>query len=257
MLNNGNIDNEEKEDILEELSEYFSVLGNETRIKILKAIENEGKDARTIAGILRKKWDIEVAIPNTKKHLSRLIDIGIVTKYPVVRDDGQIVMCFERVSGSFDAVRNNLNILSGHLSSKTIVSIKEINKIDNVIKKILQEFPLDGPNSVIILMDGEKIKQTYPLEKKSIQIGRINPDKNDISLLDEDRTVGRNQSRIIFEYGKYYLEDNNSKNGTFIGGQQQDQFVKLKQAERRELNDGDVIRLGLLNTIFVFRRGKE
>ncbi len=92
-------------------------------------------------------------------------------------------MCFERVLGSFDAVRNNLNILSGHLSSKTIVSIKEINKIDDVIKKILQEFPLDGPNSVIILMDGEKIKQTYPLEKKNIQIGRINPDKNDISLL--------------------------------------------------------------------------
>ena len=173
MPNPENTFDEEKDDTLELLSEYFSVLGNETRLKILKAIENEGKDARTIAGILREKWDIEVAIPNTKKHLKKLTDIGIVTKYPVVRDDGQIVLCYERVFGSFDAVLNvlnNLNVLSGYISkADTIVGIKEMKGTDDAIKKILSEFPSKNKliKSELVRLDGEDIVQRYPLEKKS------------------------------------------------------------------------------------------
>ena len=88
-----------------------------------------------------------------------------------------------------------------------------------------------------------------------MQIGRIHPTENDISLPDTDRTVGRKQSRIIYESGRYYLEDIGSKNGTYLIGQQHEQFLKLKLGERKELNDGNLIKLGLLNTIFVFRRG--
>ena len=257
-----NISDEEKDDVLEDVAEYFSVLGNETRLKMLKLIENEAKDIRMIARILRERWDIEVAVPNTRKHLKKLIGIGVVTKYPAVRkDDGQIVMYYRCVSGSFDAVLNvlnNLNVLSGYISkADTIVGIKEMKGTDDTIKKILSEFPSKNKliKSELVRLDGGDIVQRYPLEKKIVQIGRIHPTENDISLQDTDRTVGRTQSRIIYESGRYYLEDIGSKNGTYRMDQQQKQFVKLEQGERVELNDGYVMRLGLLNTILVFRRG--
>lgn len=248
-----NISDEEKDDVIEEVAEYFSVLGNETRLKMLKLIENEAKDIRMIARILRERWDIEVAVPNTRKHLKKLIGIGVVTKYPAVRkDDGQIVMYYRCVSGSFDAVLKNLSVLSGYGSEADTIGFEEIKKIDETAKKILEEFPL---KTKLVLLDGEDVVYEYPLGEKSVRIGRIHPDKNDISLPDTDRTVGRTQSRIIYESGRYYLEDIGSKNGTYLMDQQQKQFVKLEQGERVELNDGDIMRLGLLNTILVFRRG--
>lgn len=264
MPDSDNILDEENDVVLKELSEYLSVLGNEIRLKILKVIEKEPMDAMTIARILHGKWDMEVTIPNTKRHLKKLIGIGVVTKYPVLKvdkggEDGKksgpkIVMCYKYVSGSFDAVLSNLNVLSGYISkADTIICIEEITRIDKTIEKILNEF---SSKSKLMLLDGGDIVREYPLEKKIVQIGRIHPTENDISLPDTDRTVGRKQSRIIYESGRYYLEDIGSKNGTYLKGRQQEQFVKLKQDERKELNDGDIIRLGLLNTIFVFRRGR-
>lgn len=245
------VKDEEKKDVLGELSEYFSVLGNETRLKILKAIQNEAKDARMIANVLHERWNIEVAVPNTKKHLKKLIEIGVVTKYPVVRDDGQIVMCYRQVSKSLNAVLNILQVLRGYESDT--IGIGETKKIERTIEEILNEF---SSKNKLVLLDDKDIVSEYPLEKKSVRIGRIQPDMNDISLPDTDRTVGRKQSCLIYESGKYYLEDIDSKNGTYLMDKHQKRFIKLEQGKRVELNDKDVIRLGLLNTILVFRRAK-
>lgn len=243
----------EKEDILNEMSEYFNVLGNETRLKMLKIIEKEPKDARMIARILHDKYNIEVAIPNAKSHLSKLIEIGVATKYPIIREDGQIVMNYRRVEGSLDAVLNYLRTLKEDKSKPRNQRTRDLKEIVNIIK-IINEFPL---KSMIALLNGQSIVNTYQMEKKNMRIGRIQPDENEISLPDIDQTVSRMQSRILYESGKYYIEDIGSKNGTYIMDSNQKQFVKLKKGEHIELRDEDIIRLGELNTILVFKKGRE
>lgn len=51
-------------------------------------------------------------------------------------------------------------------------------------------------------------------------------------------------ARIVFQQEKFYLEDLQSTNGTYING------VRISQ--RIELHDGDQLKIG--QTIFVFRR---
>ena len=253
MSDSQNLKDDEKDDLMEELSEYFSVFGNESRLKILKTIQKGAKDARTIANTLNKKWNIEVSVPNTKKHLKKLIEIGVVTKYPVIREDGQIVMFYRCVSSSLDAVLKNLHRLSGIALKEDTINIEGASKIEKTIEEILNEFPL---KSKLVLLDGKNITGEYPLEKNCMSIGRMSPKENDISLPDTDRTVGRKQSRIIYESGRYYLEDIGSKNGTYLMDKNQKQFVKLELGKRVGLNDGDIMRLGFLNTILVFRRAR-
>lgn len=61
-------------DDLQELSEYLDVLSSSTRLKILKAIERSPKDVRQISAA------IETSYENTKKHLDKLMSIGVVRK---------------------------------------------------------------------------------------------------------------------------------------------------------------------------------
>jgi predicted transcriptional regulator len=61
-------------DFLEELSDYLEVLSNTARLKILKLIERGPKDARTIS------HEIETSYENTKKHLDKLLSIGLIRK---------------------------------------------------------------------------------------------------------------------------------------------------------------------------------
>ena len=59
-------------DDLQELSEYLDVLSSSTRLKILKAIERKPRDVRQISAA------IETSYENTKKHLDKLMGIGVV-----------------------------------------------------------------------------------------------------------------------------------------------------------------------------------
>jgi predicted transcriptional regulator len=61
-------------DDLKELSEYLDVLSSSTRLKILKVIERRPKDVRQIS------YEIETSYENTKKHLDKLMSIGVVRK---------------------------------------------------------------------------------------------------------------------------------------------------------------------------------
>ncbi|MDD1673640.1 MAG: hypothetical protein LUP99_04440, partial [Methanomicrobiales archaeon] len=59
-------------DFLQELSEYLDVLSSSVRLRILKLIEKKPKDARTIS------HEIETSYENTKKHLDKLLSIGLI-----------------------------------------------------------------------------------------------------------------------------------------------------------------------------------
>jgi hypothetical protein len=75
-------------------------------------------------------------------------------------------------------------------------------------------------------------QKEYELSTQPVVIGRENV--NDLVLKDPE--VSRRHARITYQAGRYYVEDLNSTNGTFLN----DQPVRTQSP----LNHGDVIRLG-------------
>lgn len=86
-----------------------------------------------------------------------------------------------------------------------------------------------------------KVKEVYSLEE-DVTIGRSN--KNTIVI--KDPYISKNHLSIVKDEGDYYLEDLNSANGTFVNGDRIMDVVKLK--------NGDTIRLGQVDFIFVKRK---
>jgi hypothetical protein len=72
----------------------------------------------------------------------------------------------------------------------------------------------------------------YELSTEPVVIGRENA--NDLVLKDPE--VSRRHARVIYQGGRYYVEDLNSTNGTFLN----DQRIR----GQAPLSHGDVIRLG-------------
>ncbi len=64
----------EESDSLEELSDYLDVLSSSARLRIVKFLEKKPRDARAISN------EIETSYENTKKHLDKLLGIGVIKK---------------------------------------------------------------------------------------------------------------------------------------------------------------------------------
>lgn len=74
------------------------------------------------------------------------------------------------------------------------------------------------------------------LERESVTIGRANPFLQPDLDLSADILVSRTHARIWLREDRWWIEDLGSKHGTWVNG------VKLEY--RRQLNDGDVVRVG-------------
>ena len=91
----------------------------------------------------------------------------------------------------------------------------------------------------LIRLRGEKGKVGYRVTQKAarrtLSIGR---DQRKVDLLLAEASVSRRHAGLRSEGGRLYIEDLGSTNGTFVNGQ------KLDQGHRRELRDGDSLKLG-------------
>ncbi len=86
---------------------------------------------------------------------------------------------------------------------------------------------------VLMVNEGELTGQRWTLANDEMLIGR----GNDADIVLPERQVSRYHSKILYRDGRYYLEDLDSKNGTFLNGQQ----VK----GTAPLQDGDEIQIAL------------
>lgn len=77
----------------------------------------------------------------------------------------------------------------------------------------------------------------YQIDRPQLSIGRQNAD-----ILINDNTVSRIHAIITTENGSYFLQDNNSTNGTFVNG---------RRVSQSPLKPGDLIRLGNIEIKFV------
>jgi quinol monooxygenase YgiN len=96
-------------------------------------------------------------------------------------------------------------------------------------------------SSIPILYD-KNSGEIYPLDKESLTIGKLK-EVSDICL--SDASLSRIHAKIECENGKWFLEDQNSTNGTFKNG------LRLQPYEKRALECGDEVKIG--GRSFLFR----
>jgi len=97
----------------------------------------------------------------------------------------------------------------------------------------------DQQKFYLIIVDGENVGKIYPLDKKTITIGRSG--EFDIQLVDS--SCSREQAIIEFnDNNKPILKDLNSTNGTYVNG------AKIKEIN---IDAGDKILLGF-SSVFMF-----
>ena len=97
--------------------------------------------------------------------------------------------------------------------------LKLINRIDSLPYKIMEYYSIDG----------------------ELTLGRGSG--SDIQL--KDPFVSKNHLRIVEDEGEYYIEDQESANGTFLNGERVEDAVRL--------DNGDIIQVGNIEFLFVHR----
>lgn len=85
-----------------------------------------------------------------------------------------------------------------------------------------------------------KIEEYYSIDN-ILSLGRHRD--NDIEI--KDPFISKKHFQIIEDEGEYYLEDFNSANGTYLNGDKLFDVIRLK--------DGDIIRVGKIEFLFVNR----
>ena len=232
---------EDVPDYFNELSDYLEVLSNSQRLKILKLLEKRPKDVRTIAS------EISTSYENTKKHLDKLIGVGLIRKEvglgPQTSKGVHPVWKYSLVPGAMDAVVRNLGIFSNMRINLVDSEFKK--KIDDVRDQIEDE--VCGEKPMVIILGGPDDGNFFLLEKREVRIGRIDPDRedsydeeNDIVISPEYSSVTRisRPHGILKKEGKkWFIEDRASTGGTFVNANQLHPRTPLL------LHDGDMIEL--------------
>jgi len=247
---------DDNSDSVEELSEYLDALSNSTRLKILKIIAKTPKDIRQISS------EIETSYENTKKHLDKLLGIGVVRK-----DAGlgrptskgiHPVWKYSLIPGGMEAIIRNLGLFSNIRLTLTDLDLRA--RLDAVKESIFREFP--GSLPVLIVLGGADDGLVFPLQAGEIAVGRsdtdlpLTSDSGSALLLSGSYAavtrITRPHARMLRRGDNWSLMDCDSTGGTYVNG------IRLEPYQEKELTDGDLIDLakGVAGASLVYIRQK-
>jgi len=231
----------EESDSLEELSEYLDVLSSSARLRILKFLEKKPRDARAISK------EIETSYENTKKHLDKLLSIGVIKKEaglgaPTSKGIHPVWQ-YSLVPGGLEAIIRNLGLFS---NTRVQVVGTEISRRLDEVKGTLSKEVL-GNIPAAIALGGPDDGKVFLLKHDVIAIGRNDPENPASFRLDADvvlsdgytavTRVSRPHAKFTRDKGAWYIEDCGSTGGTQLNNH------KLEKASRADLHDGDLIEL--------------
>jgi hypothetical protein len=229
----------EDSDSLEELSEYLDVLSSSARLRILKFLEKKPRDARAISK------EIETSYENTKKHLDKLLSIGVIKKEaglgaPTSKGIHP-VWEYSVVPGGLEAIIRNLGLFS---NTRVQVMGSEISSRLEKVKNTLSKEVLGNSPSAIVL-GGPDDGKVFMLKHDHIRIGRIDPE-NQSAFSPEDDIVFSDGytavTRVSKPHGKFlrlnnvwHIEDCGSTGGTRLNNR------RLEKNTSISIHDGDLI----------------
>jgi DNA-binding transcriptional ArsR family regulator len=229
---------EQAPDYFNELSEYLEVLSNSQRLKILKILERKPRDVRLIAS------EINTSYENTKKHLDKLISMGLIRKEVGLGQQTSKgvhpVWKYSLVPGAMEAIIRNLGIFS---NMRINIDDTELKKRLDEVREVVED-EIAGHKPMIILLGGSDDGKLFILENNESRIGRIDPSypsiNGDVSLSAEYTSVSRisKPHGIIKKEGSRYLfEDRGSTGGSFLNS------TELQKRQPAILHDGDLLEL--------------
>jgi len=239
-------------EFIAELSEYLDVLASPVRLQILSFMGTRPRTVRQVA------HEISTSYENTKKHLTRLLSLGLIRKEIGVSDEsvnqGQPVFYYSLIPGSLEHATSNLALFTSVSES----GISELSERIEAAKKGLREIsPIAGP--AISLTNGSESGRRFELNKEIYRIGRSEDEDNEnliepaIILGDEYRSVSRvsrPHAWLKRKFGVWTIENGNSKGGTFVNGKQiSHEPVPLKNEDLIELSPGS------MGATFLFHSG--
>ena len=231
----------EDADSLEELSEYLDVLSSSARLRILKFIEKKPRDARAISK------EIETSYENTKKHLDKLLSIGVIKKEaglgaPTSKGIHP-VWEYSIVHGGLEAIIRNLGLFSN--TQVQIVGTEISHRLDKVKNTLSKEVLGNIPTAMIL--GGSDDGKAFQLKQNQIRIGRIDPENktglsyDDDIVLSEGYTavtrISKPHGRFIHEKDGWFIEDCGSTGGTRVNHNRLEKNTKIM------VRDGDLIEL--------------
>jgi len=231
----------EDADSLEELSEYLDVLSSSARLRILKFIEKKPKDARAISN------EIETSYENTKKHLDKLLSIGVIKKEaglgaPTSKGIHP-VWEYSIVHGGLEAIIRNLGLFSN--TQVQIIGPEISQRLDKIKNTLSKEVLGNTPTAMVL--GGPDDGKVFLLKQDRVSIGRIDPEKRSASAGEDDiilsdgytavTRISKPHGRFIHERDAWYIEDCGSTGGTRVN------HNRVEKNTRIIVHDGDLIEL--------------
>ena len=231
----------EDSDSLEELSEYLDILSSSARLRILKFLEKKPRDARAISK------EIETSYENTKKHLDKLLSIGVIKKQAGLGAQTSKgihpVWQYSLVPGGLEAIIRNLSLFSN--TRVNVVGSEISRRLDDVRGTLSKEVLGNIPAAIVL--GGPDDTKVFMLRDDRVNIGRIDPEnqaafRQDLDVvLDEGYTavtrVSKPHGRFIHKNEDWFIEDCGSTGGTQVNNK------KIEKGVSVLLRDGDLIEL--------------
>jgi len=231
----------EDSDSLEELSEYLDVLSSSARLRILKFLEKKPRDARAISK------EIETSYENTKKHLDKLLGIGVIKKEaglgaPTSKGIHPVWQ-YSLVPGGMEAIVRNLGLFSR--TRFPVIGSDISHRLDEVKGTISKEVLGNVPAAFVL--GGPDDSKVFLLREDCISIGRTDPENKKSFRPDTDVVFSEGYSavtRVSKPHGRFthknrtwFIEDCGSTGGTQVNNR------KLEKGIPVPLHDGDLIEL--------------
>lgn len=231
----------EDADSLEELSEYLDVLSSSARLRILKFLEKKPRDARAISK------EIETSYENTKKHLDKLLSIGVIKKEAGLgaptSKGVHPVWQYSLVPGGMEAIIRNLGLFSNTRFS--LIGPDISHRLDEVKGAFSKEVLGNVPAAIVL--GGPDDTRVFMLREDSISIGRVDPENRPAFRSDADvvlsegytavTRVSKPHGRLTCKNGTWFIEDCGSTGGTAVNNK------RIEKGTQVPLQDGDLVEL--------------
>ena len=241
----GTILSADDSEFLGELSEYLEVLGNSTRLRIIRFLEKEAMDARTLS---RRTG---ISYENTKKHLEKLLGAGLVTRVPGLgRETSRGIhpaWNYLPVPGILERIQRDLGVIASVQDKRGQDALQQ--RIESVRREVGKALGTAG--WMLLVIGGEWDGKTICLLSLRTELGRgreegisgeggitriaFPPSYRSVTRLEKPHAIIRTGR------GECTIEDAGSRGGTFINDQKiipHDQ-VPLKDGDRIMLSRGD------------------
>lgn len=227
-------------ELISELSEYLDVLSSPVRLHILSFL---GKKPRTIR---QAAHEIGTSEEDAKKHLLRLLSLGIIRKEMGISQDqvnrGQPVFYYSLEPGSPDRLIMSMRVFST-ITAESDPALH--HQVQHAIQGLNDVFPLAFPS--LTMRNGPDCGRVYLLTAEIYRIGREEsgwdvPGPESVVLINgayqSVRRISGPHAWLIRRNGTWMIRDGESKGGTFLGGK------KVSGEDQIVLTDGAMIELG-------------